>query len=457
MSFLRNWFSSLGDIYSLKPGKTRDRLIALTSSLLASFYNVFITGIFYTGFLSMYGISISELGILTFVPYIANLLSIFSPKFLSHFKRRKALFLVTKVIYYAVYILASTIMPQFVEGSAERLRWFVIIVAAATGFNAFFAQGFNIWFYQFFPAENDRRTRYLTLNQTFSSVLSSLILMLSSFITDALTSSANQDQLILFFRYFAFALVLVEVLIQSFATEYPYQETENIELKKVFTLPFHYKKFMRCTIVMFIWNYIANLNNGLWQYHLLNHMEFSYTLINAMSSVAYTFMLVLAAPIWKKWIRYHSWIKTFAIAMILYVPTEFMFFAMTSASKFMFAPTSIIQHFMNVGVNLSYANIVYMNLPEENSTTHLTFNTVGCNIFAFLGLMTGTWVSSLYEGTILFLGMEIYAVQWTTIMRGVLLGTVGTYLFVKWKDFTKDADIEEVEYLKSFRTKQKGL
>ena len=87
MKFLRSWLTSLSDIFSLRPDKSKDRLIALSSSLLTSFYYVFITGIFYTGFLSMYGISISDLGILTFIPYIANLFSVFSPKLLSRFQK----------------------------------------------------------------------------------------------------------------------------------------------------------------------------------------------------------------------------------------------------------------------------------------------------------------------------------------------------------------------------------
>ena len=69
---------SFTDIFNTKDDDAKGRVINLGCTLLAAFYNVFITGIFYTGFLSMYGISITGAGIVTFIPYIANIFTIFS-------------------------------------------------------------------------------------------------------------------------------------------------------------------------------------------------------------------------------------------------------------------------------------------------------------------------------------------------------------------------------------------
>ena len=73
---------SLSDIYSTKNDEAKGRLISLGSALTAAFYNVFITGIFYTGFLSMYDISITGVGIVSFIPYIASCFSIFSSSYI---------------------------------------------------------------------------------------------------------------------------------------------------------------------------------------------------------------------------------------------------------------------------------------------------------------------------------------------------------------------------------------
>ncbi len=435
----------LSDIYSLRDDDAKGRLISLGSALMTAFYNVFITGIFYTGFLTMYDISITGVGIISFIPYIASCFSIFSSPILERLRKRKRVLIAAKILFYALYIIATTLMPQFVTDPDARLTWFVVILFVAYSMYALFSPGFTPWFYAFYPKDNERRTRYITYNQIFSSIMSSAVLILSGVLTDAVAGSPYQNQLILGLRYFAFLLVLIDVFMQAQAKEYEYPKKDAVRLSQVFTLPFQYKKFLACMILMFAWNYIANLNNGLWNYHLLNHMRFSYTLINAMS-VMYTVTLVLMAPVWRRLLRRYSWVKTFGIANLLWAPTEFLFFLMTPDRSWMYIPLCLCQNLLAVGLNLSYANILYMNLPEENSTAHIAFYTIGANVFAFLGLLSGTQISAITGDTpIQMLGMPLYSVQFTTIARGVTMLTLGLILAIKWRAFSREADIEEVE------------
>lgn len=437
---------SLIDIYSPRNEEGKGRLISLGSGMVAALYNVFITGIFYTGFLSMYGISITGVGIITFIPYIATCFSVFSPAILGRFQKRKWILLASKIYFYAMYIIATTLMPQFVTDPDDRLTWFIILLFLAYSVYALFSPGFTTWFYRFYPQESDRRTRYIALNQTFSSILSSIMLLVSGLLTDAVEGSAMQDQLILFFRYIAFVLVLVDVVMQAMAKEYPYDEAPRLHLKKVFTIPFQHRKFLLCMIVMFVWNFIGNLNNGLWNYHLLNHLHFSYTVINIVSML-YTIILLCTGAFWQKLLHRYSWIKTFGIASLLFTPTEFLMFTLTPGMEWLWALTACIQHFCSVGLNFSYANILYLNLPEEESTACISFNTIGCNVFAFLGMITGTWVSSFGgDAPLPFLfGMNVYAVQYTTLLRAVGLATVGILMIVFWKKLTPDHEIAVTE------------
>ena len=220
MAFGKAISLSLGDIYSLNDEESKGRLISLGSAVMTAVYNVFITGIFYTGFLSMYGISITGVGIVTFIPFIANCFSIFSPAVLDRFKKKKAVLLASKIYFYAMYIIATTVMPQFVIDPDDRLTWFIIILFLAYAVYALFCPGLTTWFYRFYPQDSGRRTRYIVLNQTFSSILSSSVLLLSGILIDAVEGSPLQDKMILGFRYFAFVLVLIDVAMQAFAKEY---------------------------------------------------------------------------------------------------------------------------------------------------------------------------------------------------------------------------------------------
>lgn len=433
------------DIYNLHDDMARGRLISLGSALTAAVYNAFITGIFYTGFLTMYDIPITGVGILTFIPFIANCFSLFSSAALERFRRRKWILLGAKIYFYAMYILAVTFMPTVVQEPQARLVWFGIIQFAAHAVYAVFSPGLTAWFYRFYPADNERRIRYIQLNQIFPSVFSSLSLVIAARLADAVSGTPAQGKLIIGMRCAAFVLVLLDVGMQACAREDTWPVAPKLRLSEIFTAPLRYRKFLCCMLLMFVWNFNSNLNNGLWSFHLLNHMHFSYTLINLMSA-SYTVLLVLLSPMWRRVLRRYSWIRTFGITNLLWVPTEITFFFMTPERQWIYIPFCLLQNILNIGFNLSYANVLYMNLPEENSTAHLAFSTIGCNVFAFLGLMTGTWLSGLDGGApIRMLGMDVWAVQFTTLARSVIMLGIGLVCTRRWRSFTRDADIPEIE------------
>ncbi len=438
-------FSTLGEIYNLKDEYAKGRLIGLADALITALYNVFITGIFYTGFLSMYGMSISDVGIITFIPYLANCFCVFSSAVLDRFPRRKPILVAAKIFFYAMYILATTLMPLVVHEPSARLVWFAIILFIAHAVYALFSPGFTTWFYVFYPADNEHRTHYILFNHIFSTITSSTVLFLSGILIDSFADSPKQNTLILFFRYFAFLLVLLDVGLQACAKEEPHTKDAKVRLREVFTLPFHYRKFLLCMLVMFAWNFMSNLNNGLWNYHLLNHIHFSYTLLNAVSMM-YTVILLFTSRFWQKVLRRYSWIKTFGIANILWIPTEIMCFFMTRERTWMFIPICVYQNFLSVGLNLAYANVLYMNLPEENSTTHIAFSSIGCNLFAFFGLLLGTKISAISGDTAhILLSTEVYSVQYTTLIRAASALLLGLILTLGWKRFTKDEEIQAIE------------
>lgn len=446
---LRSYFGGLRrdchDIFGFHDEDAKGRTVYIFCVILNAFYNVFITGVFYTGFLSMNGMSITDAGIVTFIPYLGNMFSVFSSKILRHFKRRKPVMIAAKIYFYAMYILAATIMPKFVIDPQQRLYWFAAIVFLAYALYSPFDPGFVIWFYRFFPEDEARRSRYLLYQQIAASIMASIILIFSGVITDAVSNAENQRALINGMRYFAFVLVLIEIAIQVQAKEYPVPPEPPLSMKQIFTLPMRYKKFMYCTLLMFVWNFNGNLNNGLWTYHLLNHMDFSYTLINSMSVMG-TIILLTTSGIWQKVLARYSWIKTFGLALIIWVPTEVFFFIMSPQTAWLYVPLCIAQNILSAGINLSYANILYMNLPKENETALIAFNTIGRNFFAFLGLLTGTYVSSITGDTAVpMLGMQVYSVQFTTLMRGVVMLVLGVLLVRCWRAFTPDADIGRLQ------------
>jgi len=448
-------FAQLRGIYGWREEQERGRTIVLLDALITAVFNVFITGVFYTGFLSMYDIDLVGVGVITFIPPLASCFHMFSPMILERIKRRKWVLVASKIYFYAMYILAANVMPLLVTDPGARVVWFCVLLFLAYAVYTLFSDGFTPWFYNFYPAEQGKRAAFLSYNQMISAISSSLVMLVSGLIVSA--AGRGQNTVILIFRYFAFVLVLVDVTLQAMAKEYPYPvRARRVRIREVFTLSRPCKKFMACLYLMFIWNYISNLNNGLWSYYLLNTVKYPYSTITTANAI-YPVCLLLFSRWWRRLLARQSWIRTFALGVLLFVPTEIYFFFLSPVTKWMYFPGAMVQYFLNVGLNLSYANIFYMNLPRENAATHTSFQALFCNLCAFLGLMTGTlmcrWVGDFtwYIGSV-----PITAVQYTTLMRAACLLALGLVLMKKWRVFTPDSEIEAVELAMGSRMKKEG-
>lgn len=337
-------------------------------------------------------------------------------------------------------------MPRFVKSPDVRLLFFILIIFCSNILYAPFEPAILDWFYRFYPKDNEKRANYIMIKHMSACVISSIVTLFSSFIADALGRTPYQNVLILTMRYLAFSLVLADVFVMSKVQPPTCVDSGISKLKDVLIVPFHNRKFIRCMLITFAYSYIKNLNVGLWEYHLLNHMHFSYTLINS-KVLLYTIVLMLVFPVWQKVLRRYSWIKTLGIAMLLYSPTEILYFFMTKEIAFIFLPVSIIQHIVNVGVDLTYGNIMYLNLPEERSTEHISFSVLDCNIFSFLGLLTGTAISAVTgDSSFVLFELELYSVQFTNLLIGVLFLIQSMIMILKWRSFTPDIEIVEIEH-----------
>lgn len=438
--------TKLRDIYGWRDERAKGRTISLISALLASFYNVFITGVFYTGFLSMYQINLVGLGIISLIGPLGSCMALFSPMVLERIQRRKWILVGAKLFYYFMTIIATTLMPLVVLEPSKRIVWFCVLQLTATAVYSIFSPGFTPWFYHFYPQDDAKRAAYLSYNQIFSSVLSGCVLLLSSMLATFVNNSGHQEELILGMRYLAFALVLVDIAFQVQAKEYPYPvDREQIHLRNVFTLPFRYPKFMRCLILLFAWSFIGTLNSGTWDYYLLNKIGFSYTTMN-LPSVIYMVETVLLMPLWRKVLNRFGWIRTFALAVLLWAPTEIYFFFLTPVTKALFIPGVIVQRVFMVGVTLAISNILYLNLPEKNVATHTCFYSVFNALFSSLGTLVGTlWCSWFGEDTVLYLGtLPTTAVQYTCLFRAISFFILGTITFCCWRSFMPDGHSDAV-------------
>ncbi len=416
-------------IFNTKDDLARGRVSMLLSSIIVTINSFLTSGFFLTGFLIANDIDIVNAGIISFIPFVANSFSIFSPIILERFEKRRLILSLGRSLNYFFGILGVTVLPLFVHDKGIKVVIFAVLMFLAGVSNALTVSGYAAWQINFIP--NKVRADYISYNQTYSFAVTAGVIVLSSVIADKLEGSAYENKVLYAIRFFGLFLAILDVIILSSPKEYPYTRSTKTKLKNVFTLPFKNKPFIYTMVIVFAWTFVQNLTYSLLDYYLLNDVGVKYTFISFINAF-YAIFLFTCSRYWKKVLNKYSWFRTFAFSAILLAPTTFLY-AFVTADTYLVIMTIVrfTQHFVGVGLNLTFANMVYVNLPQEDRTNYTSFHQFGANISAFIGIMAGTSFVALTENYILNVwGYSFTSVQMLILIQAILQLVVA-YLVLK--------------------------
>lgn len=426
--------------FNLHEEKAKGRSCFLASGILASLAGQLSGGIFYTGFLLSYGINIVNIGIITFVPILTKLLSMFSPFILERFKKRKVILTTLGILANVINILGITVLPNIVMSEAGRVIGFTLLVTLSSAISSIIDPGYSAWHSSFLP--NDIRADYFTLSSGINSFVTQGIVLVLSLVTDSFAGSPVQLQIITGFRYAALIIAILHVLVLAIPKEYPYERShDKVKIRHIFTLPFKNKKFL-WTVLLVAFYYIgSSFTNASINIFLLQDVGISYSQINLINAVYFLFFIFFG-KMWKTFLRKHSWFKTFAFALFLQGPTYLLYAFVTPDNyTWLWFFVRLLQHVLGVAVNTVLASLIYVNLPKKDQTNYISFYTIMINMSLFLSMMLGTiFLSKLGDNVLNVFGFEMAGVPILLVITGLAQLGIGV-LFLKFSKFLLPEDI----------------
>ena len=126
-------------------------------------------------------------------------------------------------------------------------------------------------------------------------------------------------------------------------------------------------------------------------------MEVSYSFINVVSMLNVP-VLVLLTPLWKRFLSRYSWLKTCNISIALYAVHYLLLGLVTRGNYVWLYPATLIYAYvLATGINLSFTNIPYINIPKQNQTIYIGFYSTMCNLGALLGVTFGRQFVTMTE------------------------------------------------------------
>jgi len=419
-------------VFNLHEEKARGRTAMIASGIIASIAANLTGGVFYSGFLVGFNISLVNIGILSFVPYMASLFCLLSPLVLERFKKRKWLLAGGRILYYTINILGLTLLPQLVKDPGARILGFALIIFFANAVNNIFSQGYSVWHLNFLP--EDIRADYFNQSNIINNIMTGAVLIASSAITDALPAGgAEQLHIILVLRYVAYGIAFLDVLMLVLPKEFPYPQTlQKLSPGKVLSLPFKNKKFLLTMSIMVAYTFAANISTPFINVHLIENVKISYSLINGINAL-YFLVFILFGNIAKRQIARWSWFKTFAIWVMIQAPTFLLYsfvHNVDGSTNWLFITVRLLQHVGGLFITLTYSNFPYINLPEADRTAYMSFYVIVVHTSALLSMLFGTgFVKLLGDFKINLFGLAFNSVQMLLFLTFLLQVGVGLLVF----------------------------
>ena len=379
--------SPLRYVYNVKDDLGRGRACMLFSSIMAGLVGQLSGSLFYTSFLLMYGLDKSQIGILTFIPYITCLLNIFSPTILERFKKRKGILVTSKLAFYTVNIIGITLLPMLIKDPKALLIWFVILIIIANAINQLFASGFSAWNANFLP--DNVRIDYFNSASCINSAITFAVTLAVSAIGDSLKDTPQEKPMLIAIRFIAFALAIIDCLIWLIPKEFPYATMAKTKLSNIFTLPFKNKRFLGTILIAASYTFALNLPNATLNAYILEDVGISYTLCNGINATYFLFFIFFS-NMWKRLISKHYWFRAFAIVLLIHASTYYAYSFVTADTVWLYVVVRFSQHVLGVATGTIMSSLPYINLPDEDRTNYLSFHAIVANLAAFFSMMAGT-------------------------------------------------------------------
>lgn len=369
-------------------------------NIIITVTNAIISGVMYTAFLTVNGIDIVRVSIITFIPFIAWAFSVFSPMIYSRIKKRRGVLIFNTTFYYTCIILATTVMPGFVSDPAARTVWFAVFLLAGNISNALFSSGAVAWHIHFISDERSR-TGYFAKTNVAVTVVSTVVSISAALSADALAGSPKQAFIINGMRYTAYALALFSTLYLWLRpkAEYPYPEVKKkLKLFDVLREPASDKAFLYTALIFFVYNFIANVNAGSWHYYIMNTLGYKYTAMYT-GSIAYSLAYIFLIAKWHGAVKKYDYLKVYLVTVFASALLEIPMGLTRPGTVYIYITTLALQGINLVGTSFINSNLFYINLPAGKTDTCNVFWNLGTNIFALLGGISGTWFISFTERT----------------------------------------------------------
>ena len=366
------------------------------------------------------------LGMLTTIIQFCCIFQIFSPMLFNRFKRKKTVLLVTRILFYSLYIVVVGSIPYIPAADGIRINFLLVTMIAAYLINAVAAPGYSVLHIRSIPEGS--RADFFSVLSLLNNVCVYVFILLSGYVVDFFRDRGNFLAGITAVRIIAVAFAAFEIYSHCHIHEYDEPENEN---RRRFTnpfLPLKNKQFAICAVLTGFYSFFANIPGLYYSSYLVNDVVAPYSFLGTVYFLSVPCMIIFV-PFWNSVIKKKSWFGAISIALILLIfHYASLLFVNGENYKVLYTITMIYYFSIIPGVSIVTGNLPFYRLPEGDRTIYIAFWGGFNSFMAMLGLFAGSlFIARTGSLAINFYGWSIHNKQLIMLVTGSLLMVLGLF------------------------------
>ena len=401
--------------------------------LMQNFSNIFSGGVFYTAFLRLNNISMAEMGIMTYLPIIANLSCVFSPFLFAKFKKRKSVLMAARLAYYFFNLVGVALVPVLFSDVGVKLGLMTFFLCFGNAIWGLFCGGFDDWELKFLPQDGTREEYYAYRNLIFTlgGVATQI---LAGFVATAIEAlpEASQMSMLFWLRVGSFLFIPIDILVFMRAKEYPYPKSElRLKLRDLVTVPIKNRAFRNVALIHAMTLFAGALTLSSWTYYLLD-CGLAYSTQSFLAAIPPILTLLLTRPVVLLFRR-----QGCAKNLLFYRTVEacvYFGYAMISPAniRWLYPILYVVFQIIMVGISTADVNFIFLFMPEKDRLTYHAFNFVTGVVAEFIGAFLGAQFITRTAGkTFHILGQDVANVRLLMLLQAIFFFILVAFFYSK--------------------------
>ena len=388
-------------------------------TLMMNFSNIFANGAFYTAFLRLNNISMADVGIMTYMPIIANLSCIFSPFIFRKKQKRKALLMSARMAYFMLNLVGVALVPFLVTNAGVRIFLMCFFLSSANVIWGLFVGGFSDWMLNFLPLDGTRED-FFGYQSLICSVMAAVTQIGAGAVATAIETlpDAAQNSWLFWLRVGGFVFILLDVLVFLRVKEYPYPQSDvRLKIKDIVVLPMRHKPFRTVIFLRAAMTLSLAITSSSWTYYLLD-CGLKYSTLSFLGAIP-PFLSLFFTPIALRLFKRLGCVNDVFLLrrMELLMLIGYVFVTPVTV-HWLYPIVFILYQVLSVGMSIADSNFAYLFMPEKDRLTYYSFYYSISTIASFLGAFIGAQYISLTQGRgLTVLGISLSNVQLLMVIQ----------------------------------------